>query len=226
MHQLTAIRSKLAASTQSSPPSVAHECDSTLEMTYLSFSEFTPLTEEEVKKLALACDLDPLQSSILSIHLEQLLPVITKMMNLSLGTGRFAEEWKIDLVHPLVKKPGLELENKNFRPISNLQCTSKLTDKAVAIQLQTHMLTNDLFPEMQSAYREHHSTETALLKVKNDILMNMAKGYVTLLVLLNLSAAFDTVDHDILIHRLQSLLGLRELALEWFQSRSFATSYN
>ena len=75
------------------------------------------------------------------------------------------------------------------------------------------MLTNGLFPEMQSAYSEHHSTETALLKVKNDILMNKGMGHVTLPVLSYLSAAFDTVDHDILIHRLQSLLGPRGSAL-------------
>ena len=80
------------------------------------------------------------------------------------------------------------------------------------------MLTNGLFPEMQSANREHHFTERALLKVKNDILMNMNMGHVTLLVLLDLSAAFDTVDHDILIHRLQSLLGVRGSALQWFRS--------
>ena len=78
------------------------------------------------------------------------------------------------------------------------------------------MLTNGLFPEMQSAYREHLSTETALLKVKNDILMNMDMGHVTLLVLLDLSAAFVTVDYDILIHRLQSLLGLHGSAPQWF----------
>ena len=80
------------------------------------------------------------------------------------------------------------------------------------------MLENGLFPEMQSAYSEHHSIETALLKVKNDILMNMDTSHVTLLVLLDLSAAFDTVDHDILIHRLQSRLGLRGSALQWFLS--------
>ena len=104
-----------------------------------------------------------------------------------------------------------ELVNTNFRQISNLQFTSKLTEKAVAIQLQTHMLTSGLFPEMQSAYRQHHSTETELLKVRNDILMNMDMGHVTLLVLLDLSAAFDTVDHDILIHRLQSMAYVGQL---------------
>ena len=218
VHKITAIRTKLAGITQS-PPS---DYTTTLEMTNPSFSEFALLTEEDVKNLALACqkscDLDPLPSSILSIQLDHLLPVITKMINLSLKTGWFAHEWKNALVHPLLKKPGLELVNKNFRPISNLQFTSKLTEKAVAIQLQTHMLTSGLFPEMQSAYREHHSTKTALLKVKNDILMNMNMGHVTLLVRLDLSAAFDTVDHDILIHRLQSLLGVRGSALQWFRS--------
>ena len=204
VHKITAIRSKLAASTQS-PPGADREFDSvtTLEMTDPYFSEFALLTEDDVRKLALACkkscELDPLPSSILSLHLDHLLPVITKMINLSLKTGRFADEWKNALVHRLLKKPGLELVNKNFRSISNLQFTSKLTDKAVAIQLQTHMLTNGLFPEMQSAYREHHSTETALLKVKNDIPMNMDMGHVTPLILLDLSAAFDTFDEPNLI---------------------------
>ena len=92
--------------------------------------------------------------------------------------------------------------------MSNLQFTSKLTEKAVAVQLQEHMLVNGLFPEMQSAYRQHHSTETALLKVKNDLLMAMDKGQVTLLVLLDLSSAFDTVEHEILLERLRSTIEL------------------
>ena len=77
------------------------------------------------------------------------------------------------------------------------------------------MTANNLYPVLQSAYRQNHSTETALLKVKNDLLLNMDKGHVTLilLVMLDLSAAFDTVDHGILLHRLQSKLGLRDKAL-------------
>ena len=219
VHKITAIRSKMTANARS-PSRDLQVTESTT--TDITFSNFTPLSEEAVKKLALACkkscELDPLPSSILSLHLDELLPVITRIVNLSLESGLFAGVWKNALVRPLLKKPGLEPINKNFRPVSNLQFTSKLTEKAVAIQLQDHMLANGLFPEMQSAYREHHSTETALLRVMHDILMNMDRGHVTLLVLLDLSAAFDTVDHDILIHRLQSLLGLRGSALEWLRS--------
>ena len=93
----------------------------------------------DVKNLALACkkscDLDPRPSPILSIHLDHRLLVITKMTNLSLKTVRFADERKNALMHRLLKKPGLELVNKNFCPISNLQFSSKLTEKVVAIQL-------------------------------------------------------------------------------------------
>ena len=101
--------------------------------------------------------------------------------------------------------------------MSNLQLTSKLTERAVAAQLQEHMQVNGLFPELQSAYRQYHSTETALLEVKNDLLMAMDKGQVTLLVLLDLSSAFDTVDHEILLDRLRSRAGLRGKVLSWFE---------
>ena len=118
------------------------------------------------------------------------------MVNLSLQSGKFAENWKNALVRPLLKKSGLDQTVfKNFRPISNLQFVSKLTEREVAKQISDYMNTNNLFPSLQSAYRKYHSTETALLKVKNDLLINMNNGHVTLLVLLDLSAAFDTVDH-------------------------------
>ena len=164
------------------------------------------------------CTLDPLPSSILLICIEELLPVISRMVNVSLENGYFADDWKRAVVHPPLKKSGLQLINKNFRPVSNLQFTSKLTEKAVAVQLQEHMLVNGLFPELQSAYRQHHSTETALLKVKNDHLMAMDKGQVTLLVLLDLSSAFDTVEHEIPLERLRSTIGLRGKVLSWFES--------
>ena len=98
------------------------------------------------------------------------------------------------MVLPLLKKDGLEPIFKNYRPVSNLQFVSKLAESAVAKQLHHRMVANDLFPVLQSSYRKFHSTETALLKVKNKILLNINKQHVTLLVLLDLSAAFDTTD--------------------------------
>ena len=85
-------------------------------------------------------------------------------------------------------------------------------------QIHGHLVCNNLYPVAQSAYRRNHSTETALLKVMNDILLNMNRQHVTILVLLDLSAAFDSVDHSILLNRLSSKLGLNGTALAWFLS--------
>ena len=118
-----------------------------------------------------------------------LLPVITKLINLSFDT----EAWKDALVLPSLKKPGLDFAFENFRPVSNLSYISKLLERAWAEQLMEHLQTaNNLHSQLQSAYKQQHSTETALIKVTNDIFMSMGEQYVTLLVLLDLSAAFDT----------------------------------
>ena len=89
-------------------------------------------------------------------------------------------------------------------------------ETAVATQIQCQMVDNDLLPCLQSAYRQNQSTEIVLINVKNDLLMNINKGHLTLLMLLDLSAAFDNVDQGILLRRLQSMLGLRGNALSWF----------
>ena len=107
---------------------------------------------------------------------------------------------------------------KNCRPVSNLPFVSKLTESAVYNQTHSHICRNNLYPANQSSYRKNYSTETALLRVKNDILLNMNKQHVTLLVLLDLSAAFDTVDHNVLLTRLHSKFGISGTALEWFIS--------
>ena len=85
-------------------------------------------------------------------------------------------------------------------------------------QMYAHMTTNAIYPELQSSYRRFHCTETALLKVTNDILMKMNSQEVTLLVMLDLSAAFDTVNHEILLSLLQEEVGVSGLALEWLRS--------
>ena len=126
--------------------------------------------------------------------LDELLPILSTTINLYLESGFFPDIWNELVVTPLLKKQGLDLVFKNFRPISNLSFVSKLAERVAAYQIQSYLNEHDLFPSLQSAYRRHHNTETALLKVKNDILMNMENQKVTLLVLLDLSAEFDTVD--------------------------------
>ena len=145
-----------------------------------------------------------------------LFPVIT--INLSLESGSFASHWKCALVNPLSKKTSLDLVFKNYRPVSNLQYVSKLTERAVFNQLHEHMMANGIYPLFQSAYRQYHSTETALLRVMNDILLKMNSQRVTLLVPLDLSTAFDTGSHDVLLDRLHNDVGLRGNALNWFYS--------
>ena len=107
---------------------------------------------------------------------------------------------------------------KNLCPVSNLAYVSKLIEGAVFNQTYDHLVWSGLYPLLQSAYRKYHSTETALVKVANDILLNMNSQRVPLLVLLDLSAAFDTVDHSILLQRLMADFGIRGKALGWFSS--------
>ena len=112
----------------------------------------------------------------------------------------------------------MALLDKNYRPVSNLSFISKIIEKCVAEQLVHHIDSNGLNEIMQSAYKKHHSTETALLKVKSDILQNFADGNVTCLVLLDLSAAFDMVNHKILLQRLQHRYGIKGVVLKWLES--------
>ena len=156
-------------------------------------------------------------TSLVVESLAVLLPVITRMLNLSLQNGNFPDTWKLADVRPR-PKIAAEALFANLRPISNLQFASKLIERAVFCQIHDHLTINRLYPKAQSAYREHHSTETALLRVKNDILLNMNQQRVTLLVLLDLSAAFDTVDHTILLNRLSSDFGISGQAYSWFDS--------
>ena len=102
--------------------------------------------------------------------------------------------------------------------MSNLQCVLKLTELAVFDQTHAHLTSHGLYPQFQPAHRKCHGNETALLKVQNDILMSLDSQRVTLLVLLGLTAAFDTVDHGVLVNRLSTSFGVRGSALQWFTS--------
>lgn len=192
--------------------------------TTVSLTSFAPASEEEIKKIVIGssnatCSLDPIPTSFVKQHIHSLLPAITALVNESMATGIFPDTYKQALVKPLLKKPGLDGDNlKNYRPVSNLTFVSKIIEKAVSVRIRDHMTQNNLHETMQSAYKASHSTETALLRVLNDILAAVDDQQGVLLVLLDLSAAFDTVQHSTLLKRLQQRIGIKGTALQWFQS--------
>ena len=142
------------------------------------------------------CALDPIPTRLLKQCTDLLAPTITSMINLSLSTGTVPNELKDVIVLPTLKRKQDILTKENYRPISNLPFVSKICEKTVAVQFSNHLRENCLIEPFQSGYRANHSTETALLRVFNDILRSIDQRKVTILVLLDLSAAFDTVDHN------------------------------
>ena len=187
-------------------------------------ASFDPVSVDSITKVIMksptkSCSLDPIPTWLLKESLDVLAPAVTKIINTSITTSTFPSIMKQALVTPLLKKPSLDTEIlKNYRPVSNLSFLSKLTERVIANQLSSHMTVNKQYMPVQSAYRPLHSTETALLKVMNDLLLAVDNRNGVILVLLDLSAAFDTIDHDILINRLAQQIGITGQALQWFQS--------
>ena len=198
-----------------------------------TFTKFSVLTELEVKKLIMqmktkSCELDPIPTKILKDHIDVFLPIMTKIVNVSLTSGVFYENWKCAIVRPLLKKLGLELIKKNYRPVSNLSFISKLVEKATLSQFMDHCEEYHLLPDHQNAYRKGYSCETCVVKFVNDALWNMENCRVTVCAFLDLSAAFDTVDHDLLLYILDKSYGFTGTALKWYENylrpRSFKVS--
>lgn len=186
-----------------------------------SLSHFEPVTELEVRKTILtlstkSCELDELPTALLKQCLDQCITIITRIMNVSLRDGLFVPSWKTACVRPLLKKAGLETIYSNYRPVSNLNFLSKVLEKLVLQQFNNHCAKFHLYPDYQSAYRQYFSCETALIKIVDDILWNMEDRKVTALACIDLSAAFDTVDHGILLDVMQQNFGITDTALQWF----------
>ena len=120
--------------------------------------------------LSKCCELDVMPLEILKQILPFIITPITKLINEPLEKGVFADKWKTATIKPLLKKVGPELICKNYRPVNNLSFLSKLLEKCVLLQFNTHCMENNLLPGYQSAYREHFSCETALVKLMDDIL--------------------------------------------------------
>jgi len=159
--------------------------------------------------------LDPIPTFLLKEFVDALLPCVTAMINASLREGRLPTSQKHVVVTPLPKKPRLDADEiKNYRPVSNLTFMSQLVDRVVVSRLTSYLDTHGLMPQLQSAYRRHHSIEKILHKVLLHIYSAIDRQQAILLGLLDLSAAFDCVDHDILLHRLRFKFGICGPALD------------
>ena len=165
------------------------------------------------------CVLYLLPTCLLMECLPEILPTVTQIINLSISSSCFQPSLKDAIVTPFLKKSSLHPDEfKNFRPVSNLPYISKLIERVIDSRLNKYMSHNNLYEVYQSAYRKMHSTETALVRVQNDVLRSMDDKKCVLLLLLDLSSAFDTVCHPVLLSRLSSCLGLCGTALSWFTS--------
>ena len=187
------------------------------------FSEFATVTDENVLGLIRgsikACALDPFPASIMRKCYFSLFSVFRRAINLSLSSGVLPKELKIALLLPLLKKVNADFEQfSNFHPMSNLKFLSKLIEKAVFVQSNNYLGENDLHESLQSAYKIFQSTETAILIDTIDIMLSLDKGENVFLAFLDLSAAFDTVNHTLLLARLQKSFGIRGTVLRWFNS--------
>ena len=189
-----------------------------------TLSDFKMLTvEDSIHLIQRAknknCSLDPVPTWLVKQFAVELAPFITALINSSISSGLFPSSQKCAMVIPLLKKKTLDPDDLgNYRPVSNLTFMSKLLERAVHDQITSYLQENNLLPERQSAYRRNHSTETVMMDVLSEVYAASDSGKLSLLCLLDQSAAFDVVDHGILLRRLEHCFGLTGLVLAWMRS--------
>ena len=190
-----------------------------------SLTEFEKTTNEEilqiVKSYGVKCSPeDPVPVVLIKTHLELFVPIWTELVNFSLRVGSM-ECLKSAVVIPLIKELDCVIDRdvlKNYRPVSNLLFLEKIIERVVSMRLNKHMEENNLHSPYQYGYKKGHSTETLLVKIVNDLLISCDRKKPTILLMLDLSAAFDTVDQKKLLSILQNQIKVKGIALKWFNS--------
>ena len=168
-----------------------------------SLTEFYPVSPDKLSQLLAGSGLkvclhDPLPSLLMKNCVDVLLPIVSDIVNCSLDSYTVPHVMKEALVRPILKKASLDHEQlKNYRPISNLSFIANCCEKVIADQLNQYLAVYELSEVFESAYKRYHSTETALIRVQNDILRSIDDGSCVMILLLEMSAVFDTIDHSI-----------------------------
>ncbi len=215
-------------------PSLTQDPQLTRSTAQTPIFSFCPLTEAEVSKLLLSshpttCPLDPIPSHLLQAISPALLPALTHIINTSLLTGIFPAAFKQARVTPLLKKTTLNTSLlENYRPVSFFPFIAKTFERVVFNQVSLFLSQNNKLDAKQSGFRSGQSTETALLSVTEALRIAKADSKSSVLILLDLSAAFDTVNHQILLSTLSSQ-DITGIPLRWFESyltgRSFKVAW-
>jgi Reverse transcriptase (RNA-dependent DNA polymerase) len=162
---------------------------------------------------------DPLPTSVLKMVIDVIAPYVVMLFKCSRAAGLLSTAYKDAFITPVIKKAGLDVADPgSYWQISNLAVMSKLLQRLDAVQLVCYLETADQLQPLQSCFRPHHSTETAVIHVLSYFLAAIDRGDVAVLALSDLSAAFDTVNHDIVIQRLQTQYGINGNVLRWFRS--------
>ena len=190
-----------------------------------SLRQFRPATSEEVKSIlsdnTIKCSpRDPVPAQILKTHSDIFISIWTHIVNLSLEFSCM-DGLKDSIISPLLKDINTKIDTdefKNYRPINNIVFLSKLIERVVASRVNEHMVANNLYIDNQHGYRKHHSTETLLVKLLDELLIACDKKIPSVLILLDLSAAFDTVDLNKMLYIFKYDIGIDRPALAWFKS--------
>ena len=186
-----------------------------------TFGSFQPVSIFDIEKVIFrmpskSCSLDPLPTKLVKMCIKELTPVIYEILNHSLMQGHVPDALKVACITPVLKKPCADTQiMKNFRPVSNLCFVSKLLENIVSSQLDKHLNSSGYVEKFQSAYKKGHFS---ILKVQSDISSALDRRTVVVMVQLDMSAAFDTVNHNILLERMESEFGLGGKVISWFAS--------
>ena len=182
---------------------------------------FEPVSELEVIKIVKglktnSCGIDNINAYVLKLLIHRISSIITHIINISFEHNIFPDRWKSAIIKP-IPKIHFPLKESDFRPISLLCTLSKIIGKLAGKQMCAYLNKHSLLDPYQSAYKPNHSCTTALLKICEDILESFDDSEAILLVLLDFSKAFDTVNHRLLLEKL-SILGFQKNSLDWIQS--------
>ena len=186
------------------------------------FSAFQPVTVSNVYHLLhglssnKAIGVDKISSKIIKIAAPAISDSLTYIFNQAITLSLFPHEWKTARVIPLYKNGQRNLPG-NYRPISVLPVISKIMERILYDQLYNYLTKFELLSDCQFGFRKFHSTATALLDCTNDWYMNLDRKMFNLVVLIDLKKAFDTVDHQILLKKLE-LYGIKGQALSFLES--------